>query len=357
VFWPGRRGAAGGGAHLPPPAAAGILSGAAIAARADAWVLLPAFAAHAAIAALLERRAAAAGTAAPGRTPGLAPLVLAIALGAALLAAAWPGILTGDLGAFTPRSRPLPAPLAAILALPATLLVAYAGGLLHALGRVAQALRARSPASAVSEDVLLLAAAAAGLAGSALSAAPAGGRPALHAMPFLALLGARALLRASAVAWERRAPAVAGAVALLVLYPPLRATVLAHPHGTSAWSELAGGAPGAASLGLPRQDGGEAVAALLAAVNERAREGARIWWPSTPAAVVALHARDGRLRADLAVASGPAEADLAVVAVEGGQRDAEYRAWSAMRNARPVAGFYADELPLAFVYARAGAWR
>jgi hypothetical protein len=45
------------------------------------------------------------------------------------------------------------------------------------------------------------------------------------------------------------------------------------------------------------------------------------------------------------------------VAVEGGERDAEYRAWSALRTARPVAGVYMDEVPLAFVYARAGAWQ
>jgi hypothetical protein len=176
-------------------------------------------------------------------------------------------------------------------------------------------------------------------------------------MPFLALLGARALLRASALAWPGRAAALAGTVALLVLYPALRATVRAHPHGASSWGELAGGAPGAASLGLPRQDGGEAIASALRIVNERARDGARIWWPSTPETILALHARDGRLRPDLNVASGPEDADLAVVAVEGGRRDAEYRAWSALRTARPVAGVYADEVPLAFVYARAGAWR
>jgi hypothetical protein len=76
----------------------------------------------------------------------------------------------------------------------------------------------------------------------------------------------------------------------------------------------------------------------------------------SPAALEA-YARDGRLRADLAAAAAPEEADLAVVALDGASRDAEYRAWAALRTARPAAGVYRDEVPLALVYARPGAWR
>ena len=43
--------------------------------------------------------------------------------------------------------------------------------------------------------------------------------------------------------------------------------------------------------------------------------------------------------------------------LDGGSRDAEYRAWSALRTARPAAGVYLDEVPLATAYARPGAWR
>ena len=250
----------------------------------------------------------------------------------------------------------MPAPLVALLTVPATLLVAYAGGAAHAAFRAARAFRG-DPAPSASDDALLLAAAAAALAGSVLAAAPPGARPALHAMPFLALLGARALLHASVVAWPRRAAPLAAAVALLVLYPGLRATARAFPRGSSSWSEIAGGAPGAASRGLPRQDGGDAIAAALGAVNERARAGASVWWPSAAPSAIALYARDGRLRRDLTAARGPADADVAVVALESADRDAEYRAWAALRTARPAAGVYVDEVPVALVYARAGAWR
>jgi hypothetical protein len=205
--------------------------------------------------------------------------------------------------------------------------------------------------------VLLLLAAAAPLAAAALAGAPRDARPWLPAVPFLALLGARAVVAAALAAWPSRAPAVATTIGLLVLYPGLRATVVAWPRGASAWNEIAGGAPGAASRGLPRQDGGEAVAEVLAAVNARARPGARVFWPRTSPAAVRFYARDGRLRGDLTLAAGPEEADLAVVALDGTGRDAEYRAWAALGTARPTAGVYLDEVPLALVYARPGAWR
>jgi hypothetical protein len=46
-----------------------------------------------------------------------------------------------------------------------------------------------------------------------------------------------------------------------------------------------------------------------------------------------------------------------VVTIDGAGRDDEYRAWAAFRTARPVAGVYVDEVPLAFVYAAPGGWR
>jgi hypothetical protein len=340
-------------ARLRAATLAGVLLGGALAARLDAWVLLPALGAHAALLAGLRRRGAAA--AAP-EALGVALAVVAL-VAAAVLVAVDPALLRAGLAPWRTAARgAIAAPLLPLLTLPATLLLAYAAGALHAALRAGRALGGRAPPSAA-DDALLLAAAVAALAGSALADVPPGARGALHAMPFLAILGARALLDASALAWPRRAAPLAAAVALLVLYPALRATARAWPQGASAWSELAGFAPGAASLGLPRQDGGDAVAAVLGEVNDRARPGARIWWPTTAPEALALYARDGRLRADLLLATGPEEADVAVVALEPGARDAEYRAWAALRTSRPAAGVYEDEVPVVLVYARAGAWR
>ena len=61
---------------------------------------------------------------------------------------------------------------------------------------------------------------------------------------------------------------------------------------------------------------------------------------------------------DLVRVAGPKQSrDLLPRPLDGGSRDAEHRARAALRTDRPVAGAYVDEVPLAFVYSRAGAWR
>jgi len=95
---------------------------------------------------------------------------------------------------------------------------------------------------------------------------------------------------------------------------------------------------------------------VLADVAARARPGAKVRFVGVAPEAVRAWAARGLLRADVEVVDDDA-ADLAVVAVDGGSRDAEYRARAALRADRPVAGVYVDEVPLAFVYARAGAWR
>jgi hypothetical protein len=357
-------------------ALAGVLLGCALAVRADAWALAAALAAHA-----LLVRALRAGPAAGGGAPAAAGRAVATlaAGGALVLVALWPALLwspearaaaAATAGRAAAAGRALGAlagggplavafPLAATaLALPATLVVVYAGGTVHAAIRIARALRPDARAGTGDELLLLLLAAAPLAAAAGGVVPPAGGlRPWLHALPFLALLGARALLRAAPLAWPARSAPLAASLALVALWPALRATAHAHPSGASGWSELADGVPGAATLGLPRQDGGESALLLVGAVNARAREGARVWWPTTsPAAVQAL-ALDGRLRADLVVAAAPEDAEIAVVTLDAAGRDAEYRTWAAFRSARPVAGAYLDEVPLALAYARAGAWR
>lgn len=352
--------------------AAGLLFGAALVARTDAWILLAALALHALLAPLVARRRPSPATpdtspAAPAASPrgGLLAIGAMGLLGPTLLVAAWPWLRADVLGrlaaALAPAagSAPVGAPPAGhalamtALTVPAAILWAYAGGVLHALARAA---RGRAD---VHDDLLLTLAGAAPFAAAALGLDPiaAGVRPWLPSMPFLALLGARALVSAASAAWPaRRAPLVAS-VAVLVLWPALRQAAHAFPAGAAAFGELAGGAPGAASRGLPRQDGGEAAAAVLEVVNARAGLGARIWWPRTAREAVSAWVRDGRLRADLAWADRPGDADLAVVAIDGGSRDDEYRAWAALRTARASAGAYLDEVPLVLVYARSGAWR
>lgn len=359
--------------RLSAALAAGALLGGAIAVRADSWILLAAFALHAAILRLGPGRAAAPADGAErpegieARLHGL-PLALAAmaVLGAAALLAATPSALAHPAGALAAlaagQRRPPGAlgPLAALgLTLPASLAVAYAAGLLHSAGRVGRALRSRAPARLLADDLLLVVVPAAYVAAGAagIGAPGAGLRPWLPAVPFLALAAARALLAAAALAWPARAAPLAAALAVLALAPGALAIARTWPLGGAAFGELAGGAPGAAARGLPRQHGGEAIRELLPALNARAAPGARVFWAGVPAGALALYARAGLLRPDLVAVEGPEDADVAVVALDGGPRDLEYQAWAALRTDRPAAGVYADEVPLAFAYARAGAWR
>ena len=95
----------------------------------------------------------------------------------------------------------------------------------------------------------------------------------------------------------------------------------------------------------------------LAALGVHAVPGARVLWLGVAPEAVARYRRAGLLRADLSDALDAAGADLAVVARTAGSRDAEYAAWEALGSARAEAGAYLDDVPLAQVFARPGAWR
>lgn len=359
---------------------AGLLVGLAAAARPDLWILLPLFAAHwllgrlhlwrlARLApALLEADDEPALEDWAARLRRVPTAVAAAAtLGPAACALAFPWLLGDPLHRLLPAlaaahgaGEPLPHPplLLAAAALPSALLPLLVLGPVHAARRLLRALRG-GDGRVVRTEALLLLSALAPLLLSALGLLPrhAGLAPLLPALAVLAVLAARALAAAARRAWPERRRALAAAVGLLVLYPGLRAAVRTFPFGGAAWGEVAGGAPGAASRGWPRQGGGEAAVALLPALAAHAVPGARILWLGVDPEAVARYRRAGLLRADLADAAAAAEADLAVVARDGASRDAEYQAWQALRSARAEAGAYLDEVPLAQVFARPGAWR
>jgi hypothetical protein len=352
---------------------AGALFGGALALRADGWILLTAFAVHAGLLRLAGGRAAPP---APGAEPpeglearlhGLPLALAAMALfGPAALLVSTPALLADPVGALAGlaagQRRPAGAlgPFAALaLTVPASLLVAYGVGLLHAGSRVVRASRARAPARLLADDLLLVLVPAAYLAAGAagLGASGPGLRPWLPALPFLALAAARAVLAAAALSWPSRAVPVGVVLGVLALAPGALALARAWPLGGAAWNELAGGAPGAAARGLPRQHGGEAIRELLPALGDRAAPGARVYWAGVAGEALPVYVREGLVRGDLVAVETPEGADLAVVALDGGSRDLEYQAWAALRTDRPAAGVYVDEVPVALVYARKGAWR
>ena len=334
--------------------ATGLLFGATAAASPGGWTLLVILSLHA-----LAVRAARSGRRHRGAIPPALPAMVLLAPVVAFALAPWrwrdPARLLSTVFSL-PAGPPAGAwPLAeAALAIPVALLAAYAGGFLHLLVRLVRAARAGGGAS---DDVLLLLVALGPVGLATLSPAGAGLGPLLPAMAVLSLAGARALAACARTLAPARPGRLLVALALLALYPAVRATAHHFPHGAAAWNEIAGGAPGAASRGLARQEGGESAAAALSEIRAHARPGARVWWAGVAPEAVRAYARDGRLREDLAVARGPAEADLAVVPQGGGARDDDARAWTEFGTARPAASVHLDEVPLVHVYARPGAWR
>ncbi len=167
-------------------------------------------------------------------------------------------------------------------------MLAFAAGLLHTLTRLWRSLRG---GPGLSDELLLLLAALAPLLAAQVGFAARGPGvgPWLAAFPLLAVLGARAILSAALAAWPARAGALALLVSTAVLAPGIAASVRAFPELGASWGELAGGTPGAATLGLPRHDG-EAAAALLGELSDHARPGARVHWIGVPPAALAVYA-------------------------------------------------------------------
>jgi hypothetical protein len=177
-----------------------------------------------------------------------------------------------------------------------------------------------------------------------------------HWLAFLALLtpeAAALLVRAAEHApWSRsRALALGAAAALL---PGLWQIVHVHPYGTSAYGELAGGIPGAASLGMQRQYWSNNVTAVLPWLNAHCPPGARVYFHEVNVESYRTYILSGMLRPDLRYAAGPAESDYAALQWHREFRDREPETWNAFGTHRPATGLYLDEVPQIVVYARPG---
>jgi hypothetical protein len=175
-----------------------------------------------------------------------------------------------------------------------------------------------------------------------------------HWLAFLALLAPEAaalLVRAAALSGRRRALALASAAALL---PGLWQIAHLHPYGTSAYGELAGDVPGAASLGMQRQYWSNNVTAVLPWLNAHCPPGARVYFHEVNVESYRTYLLSGMLRSDLRYAPSPADSDYAALQWHREFRDREPETWNAYGTHRPATGLYLDEVPQIVVYARPG---
>ncbi len=359
--------------------AAGLLFGATVATKHNGWFLLPVLVAcwaASAVPALLREGPRAL----PARFP-LAFPAMAV-LGPLVLFVTWPWLWRDPIPRFRDylafhlhhenyawmylgrlmRNPPFPVTypfVVTALTVPGAILGAMVGGLAQAGARIFRALRGHAEGISLPTEVLLVANALFPLCLIAWPTVPhfGGVKHWMPAMPFLAILGTRALVSAGRTLLPRRPGIVTGALAAVALAPAAWQVAHVHPFGTAAWSDLAGGAGGAASLGMQRQFWGDNMVAALPALNDHAAPGARVWFQEATWLAVRQYQRDGRLRGDLVWAKGPEDADISVWQYHREFRDREFRTWTELGTARPSAGVYLDEVPLVQVYSRPGAWR
>jgi hypothetical protein len=181
----------------------------------------------------------------------------------------------------------------------------------------------------------------------------------LPSMPFLAILAGVAVTRGCEALVERlrtRWPglslaAVAAPVFALLMLPALLGLVRVFPYGTSFYSELAGGVPGAASLGMQRQFWSSNVTAVLPWINEHAPQGARIFLHEVHGLSFRDYQRNGMLRKDLQP-GGPFDSHLAAYQYHQEFREHELNIWEAFGTRTPATGLYLDETPQVVVYQR-----
>jgi hypothetical protein len=145
-----------------------------------------------------------------------------------------------------------------------------------------------------------------------------------------------------------------GAAAAASLVPGFWQIAHVHPYGTSAYGEIAGDIPGAASLGMQRQYWSNNVTAVLPWLNVHAPRGARVFFHEVNVESYRAYQQAGMLRGDIQYASGPFDAQYAAIQWHREFRDREPETWNAFGTKMPATGLYLDETPQVIVYARPG---
>ena len=179
-------------------------------------------------------------------------------------------------------------------------------------------------------------------------------------MPFLAIFAAGSLARGAEairewLATKKRVisePVAFAVLAGLCVVPAFIASVRIYPYGTSAYSELAGGLPGAASLGMQRQFWANNVSGIFEWLNANAKPGERVWFHENHNGQTRDLQRNGMVRNDIVFVNGPQEADIVAYQYMQEFREQEFETWQAFGSARPVTGLYLDETPQIVVYRR-----
>ena len=144
------------------------------------------------------------------------------------------------------------------------------------------------------------------------------------------------------------------ALGLAMLAPGAWATLEYGAHGPAYYNALAGGPPGAAELGMPRNFWGYSTVAVLPAVNERVEKRGYVFWHKATKWATDAYQRDGLLRKDVRY-TGDWTAEFSDWAVYHDQREKtpeELDVWRAYGTELPVDGHFIDGLQIMALYRR-----
>ncbi|HJK93915.1 MAG TPA: glycosyltransferase family 39 protein [Polyangiaceae bacterium LLY-WYZ-15_(1-7)] len=219
--------------------------------------------------------------------------------------------------------------------------------------------KGEAKADAAHTDVLLVGAMLAPMVMIALPSTPIFGATKhwFPAYPFLCLYAGLGFWRVAHLfrhGLGKRLPAarhLARLVVAGVLIAPLALeTHHSHPFGLSHYTVLAGGAPGAADLGMNRQFWGFTTGSLVDFFEEELPDGGTVWLcDTTPGAWAMLH-RDGRLPRNIRWAPSMARADYVMVHHELHFAEVDHQAWVAFGSTEPAHVLTYDGVPIITVY-------
>lgn len=187
----------------------------------------------------------------------------------------------------------------------------------------------------------------------------------MPAMPFFAVLAGLGLERVGQGLWPalvagRGAGALAVRTAILgalMWAPAVWATVTYGAHGPAYYNALAGGPPGGAALGMPRNFWGYSTVAILPIINAQVEQGGFVFWHKATQWAIDAYKRDGLLRGDVRY-TGDWTAAYSNWGVYHDQREKlpeELDLWRAYGTDWPVGGFFIDGVQIMSVYHRPAA--
>lgn len=180
----------------------------------------------------------------------------------------------------------------------------------------------------------------------------------MPAMPFFAVLGGIGIERVARGIWPAAQGAALhlrmGALAALMLAPAAWATVTYGHHGPAYYNALAGGPPGAAELGMPRNFWGYSTVTVVDDIDRLTEKRPLVFWHKATKWAIDAYKRDGLLRQDVRYTGDwtAAYSDWAVYHDQREKLPEELDVWRAYGTDWPVAGYFLDGVQIMSVYQR-----